>query len=188
MLMQSRFQKVIALIVVVALNIGLVAAQNKDAALRIVFVRHGEKPKKGNNLTCEGFNRSLQLPNVLVTKFGVPNAVFVPALGLGEATKHSRMFETVIPLAVKYNLSLNTAFEEKDFDKLAVSLKQEKGTVLVSWEHKAISGIVKSLGISQELVWDDEDYDSIWIITFNNGVPTFTKDNENIKPSNVCPF
>jgi hypothetical protein len=45
----------------------------------IVFVRHGEKPLAGlGQLTCQGLNRALALPNVLITKFGKPNNIYAP--------------------------------------------------------------------------------------------------------------
>ncbi len=160
-------------------------AQSDD--LRIVFIRHGEKPLKGDNLNCQGLNRALKLPSVLTAKFGVPNYVFVPALGLGESTKHSRMFQTLIPLAAKYNLSINTSRSERDSILLATDLISKTGTVIVSWEHKGIAPIVRSLGITNtKLEWPDDDFDSIWIVTFKNGKAIFKVDKENIQPSADC--
>ena len=153
--------------------------QDKDAPLKVVFIRHGEKPKKGSNLTCAGFNRSLQLPRLINQKFGVPSNIYVSALALGAETKHCRMFETAVPLAVKYNLTLNTKFEEKDASGLASDILKQKGTVLVVWEHKAIAPIVNALGIGQDLSW---------IVTFDKGTAVLTKDTEGIVVSDVCPM
>ena len=166
----------------------LAQSSNANAPLKVVFIRHGEKPKKGNNLTCDGFNRSLQLPNVLYKKFGIPTNLYVSALGLGEETKHCRMFETIIPFAVKYNLSINTKFEEKDASGIASEILKENGTVLVVWEHKAIAPIVNALGVKQELKWADDDFDSIWIVTFDKGTAVLSTDKEGIVTSSVCPF
>jgi len=38
----------------------------------IYFIRHGEKPAKGDNLDCRGENRALQLPAVIKKKIGIP--------------------------------------------------------------------------------------------------------------------
>lgn len=160
----------------------------QDASLKVVFIRHGEKPTKGSNLTCAGFNRSLQLPRTISNKFGVPSTVYVSALGLGSETKHCRMFETAVPLAVKFNLTLNTKFEEKDANGLAADILKQKGTVLVVWEHKAIAPILHALGVSQDISWDDNDFDSIWIVTFDKGAAVFTRDAEGIVVSDVCPM
>jgi len=156
--------------------------------LKLVFIRHAEKPLKGSNLTCEGLNRSLKIPAVLVAKFGVPDFLMVPALGLGDTTKHSRMFQTIAPLAMKYNLPIATTYTEKQFTDIATDLKNRTGTTIITWEHKAIPQIIKALGYQQPLTWPDDDYDSIWIITFKNGIAMLTKDKENIVPSQNCPF
>ena len=179
----------LSIALIVLLSFGTITfAQQQDAPLKVVFLRHGEKPKKGSNLTCAGFNRSLQLPGVIDKKFGIPSAIYVSALALGTETKHCRMFETAVPLAVKYNITLNTNFEEKDADRLSSELLKQKGTVLVIWEHKAIAPIVNAMGISQDLVWGDNDYDSIWIVSFDKGVAHLTKDTEGIVPSDKCPM
>lgn len=155
--------------------------------LKIVFIRHGEKPEKGGNLTCKGLNRSLMLPALLTKKFGVPNFVYVPSLGLGEKTKHARMFETVTPLASKYNLDIDSKFEEKDSAGVANDIMQKKGTVLVVWEHSAISSILHAMGLQYDMKWKSDDYDTIFIITFKDGKPVLTKDSEGLNPSDDCP-
>lgn len=177
----------IALFVVLVYSTGTFA-QQQDVPLKVVFLRHGEKPKKGSNLTCAGFNRSLQLPRVIDKKFGVPNHIYVSALALGTETKHCRMFETAVPLAVKYNLTLDTKFEEKQSTELATEILKQKGVVLVIWEHKAIAPIVKALGIEEALSWDDQDFDSLWIVTIEKGKAILTKDKEEIVVTDVCPM
>jgi hypothetical protein len=167
---------------------GTASCQNKSE-LKIVFLRHGEKPANGDNLTCQGLNRSLQLPAMFTKKFGVPNYVFVPALTLGEATQHSRMFQTVTPLAAKYNLTINSRNEEKDYKSIAADLASSRGLVLVVWEHNAMPRIIRALGIKVSgLNWPDNDFDSIWIVTFKKGGAEFTRDKEGLKPSAGCPF
>jgi len=156
--------------------------------LKLVFIRHAEKPLKGSNLTCQGLNRSLQLPAVLVKKFGIPQYLMVPQLGMGDTTKHSRMFQTIAPFAMQYNLAIATTHNEKDFEQIAADLKSRKGTTVITWEHKAIPGIVKALGVTDALNWPDDDYDSIWVVTFKNGVPQLLKDREGLHPSTNCPM
>jgi len=158
-------------------------------SLKLVFIRHGEKPEKGDNLTCQGLNRAMQLPAVLYAKFGVPAFTYVPEMKMGDGTEHARMFETVTPLAAKYNLKINTSHAEKDSINMAADLQTKTGTVLIVWEHKAIAPIIRALGISApDLKWPDDDYDSIWIVTFVNGKAVLTKDKEGITPSAACNF
>jgi hypothetical protein len=157
--------------------------------LKVILIRHAEKPKKGDNLTCQGLNRSMQLPSVLFRGFGVPAYTYIPALGLGDSTKHSRMFQTIIPFAVKYDLALNSKFQEKDSAGIARDILAKKGTILIVWEHKCIPSIARALGIKDDsLHWPDDDYDSIWIVSFQNGAASLTKGREGLKPPAACSF
>jgi hypothetical protein len=162
-------------------------AFGQPATLKIVIIRHGEKPKDGDNLTCQGLNRALQLPKVLYKKFGIPAFTYVPALLDSAATKHARMFQTVTPLAVRYNLTINSSLAGKDYDGIARELKRRSGTVLLVWDHKAIPGIAAKLGVKGPLSWSDDDFDSIWIITFSHGAAILQKDKEALNPGPACP-
>ena len=97
------------------------------------------------------------------------------------------MFETVIPLAAKYNLDIDSKFEEKDSAGIAGDIMQKKGTVLVVWEHSAIGGILHALGVQNIAKWGADDYDTIYIITFKDGKPVVTTDKEGLTPSDDCP-
>lgn len=163
-------------------------AQSKN--LKIVFIRHAERPESGDNLTCKGLNRSLQLPAVLYKKFGKPANVYVPSLKMSDGTKHARMFQTVTPFAVKYNLNINSTYSDDDYKHVGKALLKETGTILVVWEHNGISDIVEYLGINSKVAqkWPGTDYDSIWVVTFNNGKAILTKDKENLNPAASCAF
>ena len=158
--------------------------------VRIVIIRHAEKPDGGNNLNCQGINRSLQLPKVLYAKYGIPAALFIPAVESGDKTRNARMFQTITPFAVKYNLPINSSHQEEDFSGVANDAKMRNGTVFIIWEHNEIAHIAKALGIKKSagLEWPDNDYDSIWVITYKNGVATLAKDKEGLTPSANCSF
>jgi hypothetical protein len=51
-----------------------------DNSLKVVIIRHGEKPESGDNLSCQRENRALQLPSVLYQKFSKPDYIYVPSL------------------------------------------------------------------------------------------------------------
>jgi hypothetical protein len=157
--------------------------------LKIVIIRHAEKPLKGDNLNCQGLNRSVVLPKMITAKFGVPDFTYVPKMGHDSSTRHSRMFQTIIPLAVKYNLIINSRFAEKDSAELATDIKSRSGTVLVIWEHRAITPIVRALGLQDFMqIWGDDDYDSIWIIRFQKGIAKISFDKEGLHPAEACRF
>jgi hypothetical protein len=162
----------------------------KLSKLKVVFIRHGEKAAQGDNLTCQGLNRALQLPSVIVSQFGIPHYTYVPSLGKGENIAESRMFQTATPLAVKYNLTINSKYKKDDAMGIAHDIMQKKGTVLVVWEHNTIASIVEDLGIhDQDLKWSDDDFDSIWIVTFDKqGKASLTKSREGLTPSSNCSY
>lgn len=162
-------------------------AQSKN--LKLIFIRHGEKPDNGDNLSCMGLNRALKLPEILKSKFGLPDKVYVPTLHQGKSTSRARMFQTVSPFAIKYNLTVNSSFEEEDATGIASELETKKGTVLLVWEHSQIKPILKALGLSVKgLQWPDNDFDTIWIIGYKKGKPFLTVDKEGINPAAGCSF
>jgi hypothetical protein len=162
-------------------------AQSKS--LKLIFIRHAEKPANGDNLSCTGLNRALKLPQVLKAKFGIPDYVYVPAPHLGKSTPRARMFQTISPFAIKYNLTVNTNFEEEDAKGLASDLEGKKGTILIVWEHNEIRSIIKALGVSvKNLQWPDNDFDTIWQVSYKNGNPSLTISKEGISPVAGCSF
>jgi hypothetical protein len=159
------------------------------SALRIVLIRHGEKPTDGDNLSCAGFNRSIKLPAVLKSKFGIPDYIYVPAPSTGKRTSNCRMLQTVLPFAIKNNLPINTTFTVDATDLLAKKIRKQTGTILVVWEHKQLGDIIKALGLKDlPSKWKDDDYDSIFIITYPKNKAVLTVDQEGITPSADCGF
>ncbi|WP_428329605.1 histidine phosphatase family protein [Mucilaginibacter sp.] len=157
--------------------------------LKIIIIRHGEKSAKGDNLSCQGLNRAMQLSKVIYSKFGIPADVYVPELNPGKSTTHVRMFQTISPFVIKYDLSVNSNYDVDDTDSLAKNLQKRTGTVLVVWEHKALNNIAWALGVKDKnLKWPADDYDSIWIVTYKNGNAVLTKDKEGIAPTSNCSF
>ncbi|HEX2630562.1 MAG TPA: histidine phosphatase family protein [Chitinophagaceae bacterium] len=160
---------------------------------RIVIVRHGEKPKSGDNLTCQGLNRALALPDTLYKRFGRPDHSYVPTIKTGTKTSSVRMFQTITPYAVQYDLTVNSNYPESDTVKFAKHLKTKKGLILVVWEHTNIPGIARHLGVKNPDPWLSTDFDSIWIIDFVQNKKTkaitiyYSTQQEGITPSSTCP-
>ena len=162
------------------------AQQGQPQLKKIIIIRHGEKSNEGDNLSCQGFNRALQLANVLNKKFGKTDYIFVPTINTGKKTSTARMYQTIVPYAIKYDLGINTKYDVDDTKGLAQDVLKRNGTVLVVWEHKHIDNILKAFGIDNKEKWPDEDFDSIWIINFQNGKPVIAKDKEGISPAADC--
>lgn len=162
------------------------AAPSDD--LKVVIIRHGEKPESGDNLSCQGESRALQLPAVLYKKFNVPAYSYVPSLALGKSTSHARMFQTITPFAIQYNLTVNSNYGEKDAAKAADDVLKKTGTVLMVWEHSEIQALATNLGVKDAPAWNSDDFDSIWVVTYQKGKATLTPDQEGITPSTACDF
>jgi hypothetical protein len=170
-------------------TIAFAQSQSKGGDLRIIIMRHAEKPDNGDNLSCKGFNRAMMLPGVLVKRFGVPAYVYVPSPSTGKATKSGRMLQTVWPMATKYNLTVNSKFDVEDTKALAKNISAKNGTVLVVWEHNAIRKIISALGVKGgKLKWQGDDYDSLWIVTLHNGKATLSQTTQGINAPDGCKF
>jgi hypothetical protein len=163
-------------------------AISQSIQLKLVFIRHAERPDEGDNLNCQGLNRSLLLPGLLYKKFGKAAAIYVPSINGGNTTKRSRMLQTISPYAIKYNLAINSSYDEEDAKGLSGALLKERRTVFIVWEHRNIAPILRCLGIKDDLKWPSDDFDSIWIVTFNNGKAILFKDEERLNPSLGCPY
>ena len=169
--------------------LSITPSTHAQAPLTVIIIRHAEKPEKGDNLSCKGLNRAMQLPGVLIKQFGVPNYAYVPAPSVGKATKSGRMMQTIWPLAVKYNLTVNSKYDVKQTSALAKNILKRTGTVLVVWEHNNIADIAAALGApAQSLNWPGNDYDSIWKVTVKDSKATLTKSKENLAPTANCNF
>ncbi|NML66677.1 histidine phosphatase family protein [Hymenobacter sp. RP-2-7] len=164
--------------------------------LRVVIIRHGEKPAEGDNLSCAGLNRALALPAVLDQLLPAPPTyTYVPIIGTNDdSTSQARMFQTVTPYAVRHNLCVNSDYAVEDAKGLAHELRRQRGTALLVWEHNNIPRIAKRLGIKHPPKWPDADFDSIWLIEFHGGGakgkakrPTLTITQERIQPATTYP-
>lgn len=164
----------------------------KDVALKVVIIRHGEKPAQGDNLSCAGLNRALALPAVLDTVTGKPDHTYVPTIHTGKKTGSVRMFQTVTPFAVQQGLSINSSYAENATDSVAANVLSKRGVVLMVWEHSNIPPLAKALGVPGKLKWHGSDFDSIWIIEFTQTKKkqlkflSFTIGQENITPLDKC--
>lgn len=174
--------------VAMALSFPSWAGSIPDDGLRVLIIRHGEKPETGDHLNCQGENRALQLPAVLERKFGVPDHVYVPVMASGKSQAHARMFETIIPLVVKHHLKVNSEFDTDAGPAIAEQLFKKRGTMLMVWQHESIPALAAALGVSRPPKWKDKDFDGIWIITYRGGHASLAFDREGINPATTCSF
>jgi len=156
----------------------------------IVFLRHGEKPSGGyGQLTCQGLQRALNLPDVLIGQFGKPQYIFAPnpapkVTDAAGSFYYVRPLATIEPTAIRLGLPVNAHYGYTDITSLQNALLGSgyaSSTVFVAWEHlylvKAVQNILNALhaGITVP-PWPSADYDSLYVvkITDAGGVKSAT--------------
>lgn len=161
---------------------------NPDIKLKVVIIRHAEKPSIGDNLCPKGLDRANLLPSVLDKIVGVPDFTYIPQVNTGKTTRSVRMLQTITPFAVEHNLVLNSDFKNDEVKKATADVLQKSGVVLMVWEHSNIPDLAKALGVNRKLKWKDEDYDSIWVLEFKkkSAEPELRIEQENIHPKGTC--
>lgn len=157
----------------------VIAAENPTIQT-IVLVRHGEKPDAGlGQLSCQGLNRSLALPNTILAMFGKPDFVFAPDPAHAKpdhwkSYDYVRPLATIEPTAIRFALPVNTQFGQEDDKGLVAALEgrdYRNALVLVAWEHRKIEDIARALladnGADPKQhvpSWAYDDFDSIYVI------------------------
>jgi hypothetical protein len=206
------FQSVILFLAISVVTAKPGGAQTEDGTTSdkietIVCVRHGEKPAAGlGQLTCQGLNRALRLPHVLIGKFGKPDFIFAPDPNqinhdpAGDFC-YVRPLATIEPTAIQCSLPVNTHFGFTDIAGLKQELSKPAyagATVFVAWEHRYLDNFVKDMikssggDASQVPGWQGNDFDSIFVIRLvhdkKRTIGTFTRDKEDLDNlSTDCP-
>jgi hypothetical protein len=174
----------------------------------IVFLRHGEKPEtETGQLNCQGLNRALALPRVLMSKFGRPDFIFAPAttrlskFGGGVGPNYLRPLATIEPTAIQLGMPVDTDFGYSNIDGLQSELTQpkyQKALIFVAWEHYELAKLVKQLvsefhgDPAQVPDWKGKDFDSLYVVRITGQDSTrsvsFTQDHEGLSNlSRDCP-
>jgi hypothetical protein len=184
----------------------LFAAVDARAEQTIVFMRHGEKPSGGyGQLTCQGLNRALALPDVLLTRFGKPTYAYAPSPAVQIVDSagtfyYVRPLATIEPTAIRAGINVRTKYGYTDISTLEAALitsTKADTTVFVAWEHDYLVKVVQNImnhygGGAKVPAWITGDYDTLFIVrvTYINGTPTarFSKEQEGLNnQSTTCP-
>lgn len=179
----------------------------KRASFRkLVLIRHGEKPKDGlGNLDCQGLNRSLRLPNVLLSKFGQPDYIFAPnparkIWDKGVSFNYIRPLVTIEPTAIRCDLPINSDYGFTDIEGLLNELTSDKykdKLIFVAWEHNNLDKFARLFAQTQIKKqvnyiipkWNGSDFDSIFIFTQDNDDFNFSIEHEGLNNmSTQCPY
>ena len=191
----------------VAAETSAASAPAAESHKTLILIRHGEKPAEGlGQLDCQGLNRALALPGVLLGKFGKPDFLFAPdpaqqTVDHGQSYYYVRPLATLEPSAIQFGMPVATPFGFKDIDKLRLQLDQpmyRNARVLIAWEHtmaeRLVKNLIQSYGGNPADVprWQSDDFDSIYIVkvdrTAEKITTSFSIDHEGLnRQSSVCP-
>ena len=154
----------------------------------LVLFRHGEKPAGGfGQITCQGFQRALALPDVLTRQFGAPQFLFAPnprprVIDPAGSFDYVRPLATIEPTAIKLGLPVNAQYGYTDIALLQAELLNgayASATVFISWEHLQLQQLVQNImntygGGAAVPPWPSDDFDSLYVVrlTTSNGTIT----------------
>jgi hypothetical protein len=194
-----------ALLVLAVLVVGSVGQARAEQTL--VFLRHGEKPAGGlGQLNCQGFNRALALPAVLLAKFGRPDILYAPSPAVKIADPagsfyYDRPLATLEPLAVRLGLDIWSKYGYTDIASLQAALitpTKDDMTIFIAWEHAYLQKVVQNImnsygGRAVVPAWISGDFDSLYVVrvTYAGGTirATFQKDSERLNGQpTTCAF
>jgi hypothetical protein len=179
-------------------SVAVTPASSTAGTETLVFFRHGEKPSGGyGQLTCQGLNRALALPSVLLSRYGNAQYAFAPnpAVMVPDAAgsfNYVRPIATIEPTAIRLGLPLNTRYGYTDIAGMQAELTNGSyaaSTVFIAWEHQYLAPMVQNIldaygaGVTVP-AWASTDFDSIYVvrITTSGGSVTahFTHDFEGL--------
>jgi len=155
------------------------AATPLHAQETIVAIRHAEKPAGGlGQLTCQGLNRALALPKVLIGKFGRPDAIYAPdpAVQVGDGSNqlysYVRPLMTIEPTAITLGMPVNAQIGFTNISRMQSVLTAPvyaHALIFVAWEHGMLNEFAQRMlksyddNPSQVPDWPNNDYDRIYI-------------------------
>jgi len=175
------------------------------ADVTLVMFRHAEKPVGGfGQLSCQGLNRALAMPRVLLSRYGTPAQLFAPNPGAakvddGVSYNYLRPLATIEPTAIRLGLPVNTTWAWNDIAHLQGELlepRHDGQTLYIAWEHHELENLARAIleqrggDPGQVGRWREDDFDTVYVVTLrSDGTSTFKADREGLdNQSTACPL
>lgn len=186
-------------------SIVVLGAVQARAEQTLVFFRHAEKPSGGyGQLTCQGLNRSLALPTVLISRYGNGSYFYAPnpTVKISDPAGsfyYVRPLATIEPLAIRQVKSVNTSVGYNNIsglESLLIRSSKDGTTSYIAWEHiylqKTVQDLMNKYGGGVTVpAWSSTDYDSIYVVDVNysGGITAqFRRDQEGLNGQpTTCP-
>jgi len=156
----------------------------KAQPARVLIIRHAEKPPDQANsihLAPEGKKRAEALYQLFEASakrpdpFPKPDFIFAAR----NSSQSERSVETVTPLPEKLKLSVNAAYHNDDFARLARDLRRDPKyagkTILICWHHGTAPLLARALKAADApTAWRGSAFDRVWQIDYDaTGKATF---------------
>lgn len=130
---------------------------------KVFLFRHAEKQKiRGENnpeLTKKGFLRANALASFLSKE--QPGIVF--------SSEYARTQQTANPIANAWDVDINIHTSKDPKGQIDKVLKLCRKNVIIVGHSNTIPGLLKRLGINNEVVIDDEQYGDLFTISWKEG-------------------
>jgi hypothetical protein len=151
----------------------------------IMVIRHAEKPVDNltgiqldgspdpESLIPQGWQRAGALVVLFDSSGSPPNAAlpvpqFLFASSYTAEGGSKRPFETVQPLSLKLNLTVNLDYGKSDYSDMVNTAVKCDGVVLIAWEHEDIPNVGNAIVGNSTTVpqsWTSDRFDVVWVFT-----------------------
>jgi len=160
-------------------------SKRKRSATKIMLVRHAEKPDKdaapyGVTRKGQRSKESLQVlgwqrAGALINLFAPPNGQFNGSLARPQFLYASkpirrkgsrRPIQTIIPLAEKLAIEINSDFRRFDFESMLEEVFSCRGVVMICWQREYIPEIALKILDDRKIApsdWPEDRFDMIWV-------------------------
>ena len=159
-------------------------------ATKIIVIRHAEKPpsepppygitldgaREKESLTARGWQRAGALASFFAPGNGAfqdPSLAKPQFLYASKPVKHKgsrRPFETIMPLAEKLKIRINSDFLKFETESMLKDAFLCDGVVLICWQREYIPQITDQILVSKAVAppeWPEDRFDMVWVFDRN---------------------
>ncbi len=166
--------------VIVLIVVSLITHFATAVPSQVIVIRHADKWQEspGNILSPTGYLRAVKFSEYYMEKFKeAPDFLFAS----NPTSKESSMrpIQTLTPLAghkelIQKKVFINHDFTKGDEKKLVEHIlndpQYDKKNILICWQHGVIrEKMLHYFGVKEKITWLEQDYDTVYILTFKDG-------------------
>ena len=153
---------------------------------KILLIRHAEKPAKDSppfgvtltgdrskeSLEVRGWQRAGALTHLLAPPDGrfqhaeLARPQFIYASKPVKRRGSRRPMETIIPLAEKLGIEINSEYRRSEFESMLDEVFSHRGVVLICWQREYIPEIAAYIMDHKRSVpeeWPEDRFDMVWV-------------------------